>query len=206
MEPFVINIGRSLGSGGRAIGHLLAKEFGIKYYDREILLLAAKESGFCPEIFERNDEKNNFMHTLGNIIPFIGGSQNFYTNELSNENLFRIQSEAIQKAANEGSCIFIGRCADYVLRKNKRCVNVFISADMEDRIKNVRSMHNCDEERARELIEKGDRERANFYNFYTTGNWGCADTYHLCINSSILGLEGTAQFIKEFIIKKLELA
>lgn len=205
-QPFVINIGRSLGSGGRAIGHILAKEFGIAYYDREILNLAAQESGFCTEVFERNDEKNRFLRTLGNIIPFIGGGTTYYNNELSNENLFRIQSEAIRKAAADHSCIFIGRCADYVLRNNPRCVNVFIAADMDDRIANVMKWNECSKEKAREIIEKGDSERADFYNFYSSGTWGAADTYHLCINSSVLGIEKTAEFIKEFVIKKLQKA
>lgn len=205
-QPFVINIGRSLGSGGRAIGHILAKEFGIAYYDREILNLAAQESGFCTEVFERNDEKNRFLRTLGNIIPFIGGGTTYYNNELSNENLFRIQSEAIRKAAADHSCIFIGRCADYVLRNNPRCVNVFIAADMDDRIANVMKWNECSKEKAREIIEKGDSERADFYNFYSSGTWGSADTYHLCINSSVLGIEKTAEFIKEFVIKKLQKA
>lgn len=204
MKPFVINIGRQLGSGGRAIGHILADKFGINYYDREILNLAAKESGFCPEVFERTDEKNSFLRTLGNIIPFVGGGSTFYNNELSNENLFRIQSEAIRKAAQEQSCIFIGRCADYVLRDYPRCVNVFVAADMADRIANVCRLANCDEERAAKLIEDGDRERANFYNFYSSGTWGAADTYHLCINSSVLGIEGTADFIEQFVRLKLE--
>lgn len=203
MEPFVINIGRSLGSGGRAIGHILAKEFGIEYYDREILSLAAKESGFCAEVFEKNDEKNRFLRTLGNIIPFIGGGTTYYSNELSNENLFRIQSEAIRKAAADHSCIFIGRCADYVLRDYPRCVNVFITADMKDRITNVMKWSNCSAEKAEEIIEKGDSQRADFYNFYSSGTWGAASTYHLCINSSVLGIEATAAFIKEFILKKL---
>lgn len=203
MEPFVINIGRSLGSGGRAIGHILAKEFDIAYYDREILALAAKESGFCPEVFEKNDEKNRFLRTLGNIIPFVGGGSTYYNNELSNENLFRIQSNAIRKAADDHSCIFIGRCADYVLRDHKRCVNVFITADMEDRIANVMKWNECTVEKAESIIEKGDSERAEFYNFYSSGTWGAASTYHLCINSSVLGIEGTAAFIKEFVIKKL---
>lgn len=205
-QPFVINIGRSLGSGGRAIGHILAKEFGIAYYDREILNLAAQESGFCTEVFERNDEKNRFLRTLGNIIPFIGGGTTYYNNELSNENLFRIQSEAIRKAAADHSCIFIGRCADYILRNNPRCVNVFIAADMDDRIANVMKWNECSKEKAREIIEKGDSERADFYNFYSSGTWGAADTYHLCINSSVLGIEKTAEFIKEFVIKKLQKA
>lgn len=204
-EPFIINIGRSLGSGGRAIGHILAKDFDIVYYDREILNLAAKESGFCAEVFERNDEKNRFLRTLGNIIPFIGGGATYYDNELSNENLFRIQSEAIRKAAADHSCIFIGRCADYVLRDNPRCVNVFITANMEDRIASVMKWNNCSAEKAQEIIEKGDSERASFYNFYSSGTWGAASTYHLCINSSVLGIEETAVLIKNFVIQKLNL-
>lgn len=204
-EPFIINIGRSLGSGGRAIGHILAKDFGIAYYDREILNLAAKESGFCAEVFERNDEKNRFLRTLGNIIPFIGGGATYYDNELSNENLFRIQSEAIRKAAADHSCIFIGRCADYVLRDNPRCVNVFITANMEDRIASVMKWNNCTAEKAQEIIEKGDSERASFYNFYSSGTWGAASTYHLCINSSVLGIEDTAVLIKNFVVQKLNL-
>lgn len=204
-EPFIINIGRSLGSGGRAIGHILAKDFDIAYYDREILNLAAKESGFCTEVFERNDEKNRFLRTLGNIIPFIGGGATYYDNELSNENLFRIQSEAIRKAAADHSCIFIGRCADYVLRDNPRCVNVFITANMEDRIASVMKWNNCTAEKAQEIIEKGDSERASFYNFYSSGTWGAASTYHLCINSSVLGIEETAVLIKNFVVQKLKL-
>lgn len=203
-EPFIINIGRSLGSGGRAIGHILAKEFDIAYYDREILNLAAKESGFCPEVFERSDEKNRFLRTLGNIIPFFGGGSTYYNNELSNENLFRLQSEAIRKAAADHSCIFIGRCADYVLRDFPRCVNVFITADMTDRISSVVKRNGCTENEARSIIERGDKERADFYNFYSSGTWGAASTYHLCINSSVLGIDRTAEYIKQFIIDKLE--
>lgn len=202
-EPFIINIGRSLGSGGRAIGHILAKEFDIAYYDREILNLAAKESGFCPEVFERSDEKNRFHRTLGNIIPFFGGGSTYYNNELSNENLFRLQSEAIRKAAADHSCIFIGRCADYVLRDFPRCVNVFITADMADRISSVVKRNGCTENEARSIIERGDKERADFYNFYSSGTWGAASTYHLCINSSVLGIDRTAEYIKQFIIDKL---
>ena len=202
-EPFIINIGRSLGSGGRAIGHILPKEFDIAYYDREILNLAAKESGFCPEVFERSDEKNRFLRTLGNIIPFFGGGSTYYNNELSNENLFRLQSEAIRKAAADHSCIFIGRCADYVLRDFPRCVNVFITADMADRISSVVKRNGCTENEARSIIERGDKERADFYNFYSSGTWGAASTYHLCINSSVLGIDRTAEYIKQFIIDKL---
>lgn len=204
MEPYVINIGRSLGSGGRRIGHILSQDLGIAYYDREILMLAAKESGFCPEIFERNDEKNNFFNTFSSIIPYVGGSQNFYINELSNENLFLIQSEAIRKAAQKESCIFIGRCADYVLRDFKRCVNVFITADMEDRIEQVRLNTPCTPDEAADIIHKADKERADYYNFFSSGRWGNARTYDLCINSSVLGIEKTAEFIEQFVHAKLQ--
>ncbi len=204
MEPFVINIGRSLGSGGRAIGRLLQKELNIAYYDREILNLAAKESGLCAEVFEHADEKNRFLRTLGNMIPFIGGSESFYPGELSEENLFRIQADAIRKAAADHSCIFIGRGADYVLRDFPRCVNVFVTADMKDRIRAVCQHENVNEQKARERIEQVDKERARFYNFFTSGTWGAAATYDLCINSSILGMEGSADFIKQFALKKLE--
>ncbi len=205
MDNFIINIGRQLGSGGRAIGHILAREFGIAYYDKEILSLAAKESGFCEEIFAKNDEHKGFFRSvLGNLIPLFGGGTNFYNNQLSEESLFKIQSDAIRKAAADHSCIFIGRCADYVLRDYPRCVNVFVAADMEDRIARIRESQHVDRKAAERLIEQGDSKRADFYNFYSQGTWGAASTYHLCINSSVLGLEGTADFIKEFVIKKLE--
>ena len=205
MEPFVINIGRSLGSGGRAIGRLLQKELNIAYYDREILNLAAKESGLCAEVFEHADEKNRFLRTLGNMIPFIGGSESFYPGELSEENLFRIQADAIRKAAADHSCIFIGRGADYVLRDFPRCVNVFVTADMKDRIRAVCQHENVNEQKARERIEQVDKERARFYNFVTSGTWGAAATYHLCINSSELGIERTADFFRRFVSEKLAL-
>ena len=204
MEKFVINIGRQLGSGGRAIGHILAKDFGIAYYDKEILALAAKESGFCKEVFERNDEHKGFFRSvLGNIWPFFGSTSDFETNPLSEENLFRLQSDAIRKAAAEHSCIFIGRCADYVLRDFPRCVNVFVAADVEDRLERICRAQGVDEKTARRIMEQGVSQRADFYNFYSPGLWGAADTYHLCINSSVLGIEGTATFIKEFVKKKL---
>lgn len=204
MEKFIINIGRQLGSGGRAIGHILAKELNIAYYDKEILTLAAKDSGFSREIFERNDEHKGFFRAvLGSIVPQFGSGNEFYSNSLSEENLFRLQSDAIRKAAADHSCIFIGRCADYVLRDVPRCVNVFIAADPEDRIERLCHLQNITRQEAKRLIARGDSKRAEFYNFYSSGTWGAADTYDLCINSSVLGTERTAAFIKEFALKKL---
>lgn len=199
MEPYVVNIGRSLGSGGRAIGRMLAQQMGIAYYDREILLLAASHSGLCPEVFERSDEKNRFLRTLGNIIPFVGGGGAYYTNELSNENLFGIQSEAIRQAARKEACIFIGRCADYVLREHRNMVTVFVTADIDERIKNVCHRLGCSPDEARKLIESREDTRSSYYNYYTGKRWGDSSSYDLCVNSSLLGLEGTKNFIADFV-------
>lgn len=204
-ETFVINIGRQLGSGGRAIGHLLANHFGIAYYDKEILALAAKESGLCTEIFEKSDEHKGFFRSVfGSLFPFLGDGD-FYSNQISDESLFRIQSEAIRKAAAAHSSIFIGRCADYILRDHKRCINVFIAADMEDRIRRVSEFDGISPEEAEKKITAGDKNRADYYNFYSSGTWGAAATYHLCINSSRLGIDETARYIIDFIEKSLGL-
>ena len=204
-DKLIISVGRQLGSGGRTIAKMLADEFGCKFYDREVLSLAAKESGFSPEFFEKNDERKGFLDQIFHMhVPFISDSS-FYDNGLSQENLFRIQSDAIRKAADESSCVFVGRCADYVLRDNPNMVTVFITADLPDRVRRVCQLAGCTEREAQQRIEKGDRERASFYNFYSSRRWGAAATYHLCINSSVLGIERTAEFVRTFVESKLAL-
>lgn len=185
------------------MGLRLAKLFGIKCYDKELLVRAAKESGIDADNFVNSDErKKGFRSFFSNFIPLMG-SGDFYGNPISEETLFKIQSATIRKIASEHSCIFIGRCADYVLRNKKRCANVFISANREDRIKRLCAAHNITPAAAEKMIEQGDEQRSEFYNFYSDGTWGMADTYHLCINSSVLGMDGTMQFVAEFIEKKL---
>lgn len=201
---YSINIGRQLGSGGRQIGHSLAEHFKIAYYDKEILAMASKESGLCKEMFEKSDEhKGIFRSVFGSIAPFITGGDNFYSNQISDESLFHIQSEAIRKAAADHSCVFIGRCADYVLRDRPNNVNVFISADMDDRIHRIVDLMHIKRHEAIKLIEQGDEKRADYYNFYSSNTWGAAATYHLCINSSVLGMDKTIEYIKQFVIEKL---
>jgi len=126
-------------------------------------------------------------------------------NYLSNDALFKIQSDVIRELAEETSCLFVGRCADYILRENPRCVNIFISASKEDRINRVCQKMNISPEKAEDLIDKTDRERASYYNYYSYKVWGAASTYHLCIDSSALGIDETVAFIKLFIQKKLKL-
>lgn len=204
-KNFVLNIGRQLGSGGHAIGTILAKEFGIKFYDKEVLDLAAQESGFSKYFFERDDEHRGFVKSLFNsIIPFTS-SGDPYGNQLSSESLFKFQSDAIKKAAERESCVFVGRCADYVLRDHPRCVNIFISANMEDRVARLTQNLQISAQEAEKRALEGDDKRASYYNYYSALTWGEAATYHICINSSVLGLEGTADFLKSFIVKKLEL-
>ena len=202
-NTYVINIGRQLGSGGKEIGLRLATVFGIKCYDNELLKQAAKESGIDEGNFEVTDEKKQGTRSFfSNFIPFIG-SGDIYGNPISEETLFRIQSQTIRKIAAEESCIFIGRCADYVLRNKKRCANIFISADEADRIKRLSLRRVITAQTAEKLIHQVDDQRSRDYNLYSDGTWGSADTYHLCINSSVFGIEGTTEFVARFIEQKL---
>ena len=204
MKHIIINVGRQVGAGGQEIGRMLAKDFEAKYYDRELLNLAAKESGFSEKIFKQNDEKKGFIKGLFNVqTPHLVGG-NLYGTNFSQESLFQFQSDAIRKAASEGSCVFLGRCADYILRDFDNVVNVFITASMDFRVKLVSKVKELDVEHARKLIEQVERRREQYYNYYTGKKWGAAESYDLCIDASILGLEETENLIAEFIRKKLE--
>lgn len=205
-EKFVVNIGRQLGSGGREIGEKLATRLGIGFYDKELISLASQESGLCREFFEKADEKtaqNMIGGLLGMRFPFISDGAIPTTNCLSNDALFKVQSDVIRRLATEHSCLFVGRCADYILRDNPRCVNVFISASREERIARLCRLHGISEAAAEEKMEKADKRRADYYNYYSYKTWGAAATYHLCIDSSVLGIDATVDFIEEFVRKKL---
>lgn len=204
-NSIIINVGRQLGSGGHDIGRMLALDFGAKYYDRELLNLAAKESGFSEKFFEQHDEKRGFLKGLFNMQTshFSGGSM--YKTNFSQESLFQFQSDAIIKAAKEGSCVFVGRCADYVLRDFPNTVNVFVSASMEYRVSQIMNKQHLDEDSARSFIEKRESERAEYYNYYTGKKWGHAASYDICIDSSVLGLLESEKIIAAFIKKKFGL-
>ena len=202
MKHIIINIGRQLGSGGHDIGRMLALDFQAKYYDRELLNLAAKESGLSEKIFEQNDEKKGFFRGLLNLGSPHVSSGRVYNSGVSQESLFLFQSEAIKKAANEGSCVFVGRCADYVLRNLPNTVSVFVTASMDYRVHQIMNKRHLDEDSARKFIEQGESERATYYNYYTGKKWGAAESYDLCIDSSVLGLVETEKIIVLFIRKK----
>jgi hypothetical protein len=202
MKHIIINIGRQLGSGGHDIGRMLALDFQAKYCDRELLNLAAKESGLSEKIFEQNDEKKGFFRGLLNLGSPHVSSGRVYNSGVSQESLFQFQSEAIKKAANEGSCVFVGRCADYVLRNLPNTVSVFVTASMDYRVQQIMNKRHLDEDAARKFIEQGESERATYYNYYTGKKWGAAESYDLCIDSSVLGLVETEKIIAQFIKKK----
>ena len=203
-KNIIINVGRQLGSGGHDIGRMLALDFAAKYFDRELLNLAAKESGFSEKIFEQNDEKKGFFRGLFNMGSPHVNSGSLYKSNFSQESLFQFQSDAIRKAAKEGSCVFVGRCADYVLRDFPNVVNIFITASMEYRVEQIMNKQHLNEEAARAFIEKRENQRAEYYNYYTGKKWGHAASYDLCIDSSILGLVETEKIIAEFIRKKFK--
>ena len=207
-EKFVINIGRQLGSGGKPVGEIIARRLGIRLYDKELINLAARESGLCPACFEKADEqgrKGIFATLVGYLrAPFTGYEGGNTNNILANESLFRIQSDVIRDIASRESAIFVGRCADYILRDHPRCVNVFITADEADRCARICARVGCTEQEARAMMERTDARRASYYNYYSARSWGKASTYHLCVNSSVLGDEGTADLILEFAARKLQ--
>ncbi len=204
----MINIGRQLGSGGKEIGEKLAARLGIDFYDKELIKLASEESGLCKEFFERADEKASqgiIGGLFGMRFPFISEGAIPSNNCLSNDALFKVQSDVIRRLAAEKSCVFVGRCADYILREHPRCVNVFISASKEVRLARICQLYRVDEEKAEEMMEKADKRRSEYYNYYSYKTWGAAATYHLCIDSSVLGVDETVRFIEEFVVKKLGL-
>ena len=203
MKHIIINVGRQLGSGGHDIGRMLALDFQAKYYDRELLNLAAKESGLSEKIFEQNDEKKGFFRGLLNMgSPHV--SSGGFKAGFSQESLFQFQSDAIRNAAKAGSCVFVGRCADYVLRDFSNTVNIFITASMDYRISQIMNKQHIDREAAQKYIEQSEGKRAAYYNYYTGKKWGSAESYDLCVDSSVLGLVETEKLIAEFIRKRFQ--
>lgn len=189
-KKIIITIGRQFGSGGLAVAKELGRKLGIPVYDNELITKAAQDSGFSAELFVRNDEKKSLFSFSRLFVE----SESY----MSENGLFQMQCETIRKIAEQGSAIIVGRCSDYVLRDMECTLDVFLTAPMENRIARVMERAGVDMDKATEIIEKRDRSRADYYNYYTFGNWGVASTYDLCIDSSLLGIEGTADFIIDF--------
>ena len=171
-HSIIINVGRQIGSGGGMIARKLAEEFGCTLYDKELLNLAAKESGFSERFFEENDEQKGFFKSLFHVRVPLVNENNYYHNNFSQESLYQIQSDAIRKAADNGNCVFVGRTADYILRDYKNVVNIFITADLAQRVERVCRRQNLTIEEAQKYVHKREEERASYYNYYTGKQWG----------------------------------
>ena len=201
MANKIYTIGREFGSGGREVGEKLAAKLGIKLYDKELLQQAAKDSGFCEEIFENHDEKptNSFLYSLVMDTYSVSGySAAPFLDMPLNHKVFLAQFETIKKIAEKESCVIVGRCADYALSDNPDCINIFIHADLDVRIKNVSRNLNITENKARDIINKTDKQRASYYNYYTIKKWGDSKSYNLSLDAGKLGTDNCVEMILKF--------
>lgn len=197
-KKIIINIGRQFGGGGLGVASELGRKLGIPVYDGELLQKAAQDSGFSASLFEQSDEKRRIF-SLSSIFTSIYSAP--AENYMSDKGLFEMQCETIRKIAQQGSAIIVGRCADYVLRDLDCTLNVFLTSPLNVRVERICERHDLSTEKAENLILQKDKAREEFYNYYTFSNWGVASTYDLCLDSSILGIEGTADFIIDFAKK-----
>lgn len=200
MKQFVITIGRQLGSGGKEMAEKLARELNVKVYDKALLQVAAYDSGIDASLFEQADERES-NSLFGNFFSIHGSISEYFSNGscIDNDRLFEIQSETIRNIAQNESCIIVGRCAEYVLRDHPAIFSIFITADHNDRIERVMSREGMERDVAIEFIEKNDKKRRSYHDYYATTHWGEANSYDLCINLSRLGIDGTVAFLKQFI-------
>ena len=200
----IITVARGMGSGGRTIAKKLAERLGIKYYDKELITIAAKESGISPDIFEKVDEEaaNSLLYSM--VIGMYATSSRI-TNygEISiNDKIFRVQTEIIEKLAEKESCVIVGRCADYILREHPNCLNVFIYSNIDERIRRSVEEYNIQSKNIKEFVLKSDKKRANYYNFYTGKKWGAIYNYNICLDSSALGIDGCVNILEKTALEK----
>ncbi|MGN0424608.1 MAG: AAA family ATPase [Acetatifactor sp.] len=197
----IITIGRQFGSAGREIGEKVAAYFGIKCYDKELLTRAAKESGFCEEMIQNHDERptNSFLYNLVMDTYSFGYNSSAFVDMPISHKVFLAQFDTIKKIADEGACIIVGRCADYALADRDNVVNLFIYGDEEVKVARIMEKYNLSQAKAKDMIIKKDKQRQSYYNYYSSKKWGRADSYDLCINSSVLGIEGTVKLIIQYI-------
>lgn len=205
-EKYVITVGRSFGSGGRALGRLIADKLGISFYDKELLFKAAEKAGMSPEYFERNDERVprffsglfSFNHGYNPMAYYAGPSS------ISSDSIYQAQCDFIHEIADRGPCVIVGRSADYVLRDVENVVNIFVHAPIENCVRRILDRaDSLTADDARSLAERTNKVRAAFYNFYTDKRWGAASSYDLTLDSSLMPLDETADFVIEYLLRRL---
>lgn len=198
---YIITIGRQFGSGGREIGEALAKKLGIPFYDKELISLAAKESGMDAEVFNHVDERatNSLLYSLSMGLYSFGNNFSNSSDLPVNDRLYILQHQIIKKLASEGPCVIVGRCADYILKDYDNCVNIFIHANMEYRKQRAIEIHDVKKNKAEQIVNKTDKVRANYYGFYSGQKWGYAQNYDLSIDSSKLSTDQAVAFIESYL-------
>lgn len=204
-KNYAICIGRQIGSGGRAVSKIVAEKLGINVYDRKLLKSAAEQSGFSEEFFEKADEEKTRRPLRSLFMNHLTGGGYMAENYMSNESIFQLQSEAIKRIFEQESCLFIGRCAEYVLRDTGRTFSVFLVATPEDRIRNIIKHDGGEitEKQARSLMEDADRKRSAYYNYFTGKKWGDATAYDMCLSTSVFSEEECADIIIDIARRKL---
>ncbi len=198
LKNTVITIGRQFGSGGREIGRALAQQLDVPFYDRDLIAMASEKSGVHGALLEEVDEKaaNAFLQYFG-ATSFAAGSRISLPTELSiNDKLFFAQADVIKSVAEKGACVIVGRCADYILRERGNCINVFIHAQLGERVKRVAELYDIDIAEAKSTIIKTDKRRASYYSYYTSKDWSDVTSYDIAVNSLKLGVKGCVDIIK----------
>lgn len=197
----IITISRQYGSGGREIGAKLAEKLGIPFYDNKLISLAAKESGFAEAAFENVEHKatSSLLYSIAMGMNAYGNQDIGFAHLSLDDQIYLAQSEVIRKVAEEGPCVIVGRCADYVLKDLENVVHVFIWADIDYRKNRAIERYHLPRNRADEEIQKIDKRRANYYNYHATGKWGKVENYHLSIRSDYVGLDNAADCIIQYL-------
>lgn len=205
-SKYVVTLGRQFGCGAREIGQLVAKMLGIEYYDKRLLLEAAKASGVAPAIFEASDEKTpKFFSSLWSFnLGYYSGALFVGDQLVKEDNVYQAQSQVMVELAKKGPCVIVGRSADYILRNEVQVISIFLHSPMEDRIKRIVKRGDCKTKKeAKEMAMKQNKLRSNYYDFYTDKHWGQSESYDLSIDSSKLGPEGTAKLIVDYVKTRL---
>lgn len=197
----IITIGRQFGSGGREIGEKIAAHFGIKCYDKELLSIAAKESGICEEMIEIHDERptSSFLYNLVIDTYSFGYNASSFSDMPISHKVFLAQFDTIKKIADEGPCVIVGRCADYALSEYDNCLRIFVHAKEDAKTQRIMEKYNLTSQKAKEMMTKKDKQRQSYYNYYSSNKWGRSDTYDLSIDSSVLGIDGTVELLIQYI-------
>ena len=192
-KHIIITIAREYGSGGRYVGRLIADKLGIKFYDKDLIIKLAKETGLSEEYIENSEQKNDGLSILNN---------GYYFGLNNADELFIKETEMVNELADKESCVIIGRCSDFILKDRENVIKVFIYSDMEGKLKRATKFYGLDKEKAEKEIKRIDKLRGNHYKYYTEKEWTDYANYDICINSDILGVEKTADFICEMVKEK----